>query len=139
MRKLASIALAAAAFALPAADMASQKWVDMKIREAQGLRKADIFAQAKAMLDDKLLITKATQPLAFSMGTNGMLFASFARRTVYALMATNSLNATIPDPAPTSPPTATSGAVSAATNISTRLTTPVATPKSPTSPNNREL
>ena len=82
MRKLAIIALAVAAFAARAADMASQKWVELKLDE---------LVEDLKMMD----IVKATQPLAFRMGTNGTLYASFARRTEYALSVTNSANAVV--------------------------------------------
>lgn len=74
MKKVLAVgacALAAAAFA---ANMASQKWVEMKIDE----------------LRSEIGVTKAVSPMAVDAGTNGTVYAFFEPATVATLVATNS-------------------------------------------------
>ena len=71
-----AFALAAAAFA---ANMASQKWVEMKIDELRA----------------EIGVTRAISPMAVDAGTNGTIYAFFDPATHPALSVTNSANASI--------------------------------------------
>lgn len=78
MRRLTAILLAACvALAASAANMASQKWVEMKLREINAL------------------VNRSVSPMAVDAGTNGTIYATFEPATVATLVATNSANATI--------------------------------------------
>lgn len=79
MRRILAVfacALAAAAFA---ANMASQKWVEMKIGESE----------------NRMLVNRSVLPMAVDAGTNGTIYASFEPADVAALSVTNSTNAAI--------------------------------------------
>lgn len=104
-RKLAA-AFAAIALAAFAADMASQKWVIMKITEAfDGSGAAEVAASnavsrvvgpmVSNAVSNSLAVTKAISPMAVDAGTNGMIYAFFEPATVQTLTVTNSLNAAI--------------------------------------------
>ena len=95
MRKMLAIAALAALAACPsfAADMASQKWVEVRPRiAAPG---GWIYATVNEAVSNSLAITKAISPMVADAGTNGMVYAFFEPATVPTLMATNSLNSTI--------------------------------------------
>lgn len=95
MRKMLTIAAFVALAACPsfAADMASQKWVEMRLTNAA--TRAWIYATVNEAVSNSLAITKAISPMAVDAGTNGMVYAFFEPATVMTLMATNSLNSTI--------------------------------------------
>lgn len=106
MRKLLLTAcVALAACAAYSANMASQKWVEMKISELLAGKGVDVaVSNAVSVLvppyvaeavSNSLAITKAISPMAVEAGTNGMVYAFFEPATVPTLMATNSLNSTI--------------------------------------------
>ena len=110
MRRCVLLAFAAlAAFALPAADMASQKWAQIKIDEGldtcftnaatramvESLVRDAALAEAKRVLGERTLIGKATRPLYFNDGTNIVAVAYLRWRDVPALAVTNSTNATV--------------------------------------------
>lgn len=80
MKKIGMMAVAAfAALAAFAANMASQKWVEMKMAE----------------LEARMSVTHAISPMAVDAGTNGLVTLSFEAASVAALAVTNSANATI--------------------------------------------
>lgn len=106
MKRRLTAAFAAIALAAFAADMASQKWVLLKINEAFAGSGAAETAASNAVsrivgpmvseaVSNSLAVTKAISPMAVDAGTNGMIFAFFEPATVQTLVATNSLNAAI--------------------------------------------
>jgi hypothetical protein len=80
MKKVMIAALAvSAALAAFAANMASQKWVEMRMAD----------------LEARLNVTRAISPMAVDAGTNGTYYAFFESASEYALSVTNSANSTI--------------------------------------------
>lgn len=103
MKKMATLALAALMAAVAhSANMASQKWVEMKLKElgAYGVltnetTKALIEQMVAEAVSNSLAITEAISPIMADAGTNGTFYAYFEPASVAALAVTNSANATI--------------------------------------------
>lgn len=106
MKRRITAAFAAIALAAFAADMASQKWVVMKIVEAfDGSGAAEIAASnavsrvvgplVSEAVSNSLAVTKAISPMVVDAGTNGTIYAFFEPATVWTLSVTNSLNSAI--------------------------------------------
>ena len=106
MKKIVTLALAVLAAAMAySAEMASQKWVKMKLQEmldGSGVSEAVSNAVGRIIdpyvadaVSNSLAVTKAISPMAVDAGTNGTIFAFFEPASVQTLVATNSANMTI--------------------------------------------